>query len=397
MLKRVLWIVDPAGCSWAGSTSLAQARPVPVDVAVIGARPHPVVRRGGGQDAGRRALRRVGPGGRPAASGCDLEEGDAVEQGQRRRAASTRFRSKAAIAEIGGARSSRSGSDGGRRHEEAEGGGDRARAGPRGARRRDALAVAGASWTARRPTWERLKKDRVRVERTARGAGAHPRGGARRRDRGRGRSARAGARAGGAHQDRASRHLRHAARAAPSSSRASTDFDWEEKAYEQQIEALEATLEKLEGRPRAHRDQGARSGASCCVSPGERAGGRSPGRPSSRSEICDTCEVEADFLSEDAAHMRPGMPAEIFGRALGERVLPGQDRAHPPERLREDLVPGRGAAAGEGHRRLRRRGRRARRSLSRRGARDPRGAGRRGPRTRGRALPPRAARGTCSS
>jgi HlyD family secretion protein len=32
-------------------------------------------------------------------------------------------------------------------------------------------------------------------------------------------------------------------------------------------------------------------------------------------------EVEAEFLSEDAAHMKPGMPAEIFGRAMGGEVV----------------------------------------------------------------------------
>ena len=35
-------------------------------------------------------------------------------------------------------------------------------------------------------------------------------------------------------------------------------------------------------------------------------------------------EVEAEFLSEDAAHMKVGMPAEIFGRALGDRALPAR-------------------------------------------------------------------------
>jgi HlyD family secretion protein len=38
----------------------------------------------------------------------------------------------------------------------------------------------------------------------------------------------------------------------------------------------------------------------------------------------------ADFLSEDAAHMREGMLAEIFGRALGDRVIAGKvKRIHP--------------------------------------------------------------------
>ena len=35
-------------------------------------------------------------------------------------------------------------------------------------------------------------------------------------------------------------------------------------------------------------------------------------------------EVEADFLSEDVAHMTVGMKAEIFGRALGDRVVPAK-------------------------------------------------------------------------
>ena len=41
-------------------------------------------------------------------------------------------------------------------------------------------------------------------------------------------------------------------------------------------------------------------------------------------------EVEAEFLSEDVAHMKVGMAAEIFGRALGDRVVPGKIRLiHP--------------------------------------------------------------------
>lgn len=40
--------------------------------------------------------------------------------------------------------------------------------------------------------------------------------------------------------------------------------------------------------------------------------------------------VEADLLSEDAARMAPGLPVEVFGRALGERTLRGSlDRIYP--------------------------------------------------------------------
>jgi len=40
--------------------------------------------------------------------------------------------------------------------------------------------------------------------------------------------------------------------------------------------------------------------------------------------------VEADFLSEDVAHMKPGMAAEIFGRALADKTVAATiQRIHP--------------------------------------------------------------------
>lgn len=107
------------------------------------------------------------------------------------------------------------------------------------------------------------------------------------------------------------------------------DFDWEAKALEAQIAAHEATLAKL-------RDDLARTVVRAPV------GGTvlrlfqeseqvvQPGTPLLEIGDLDTLEVEADFLSEDVARMRRGMPAEVFGRALGDEVIAGEiDRIHP--------------------------------------------------------------------
>lgn len=107
------------------------------------------------------------------------------------------------------------------------------------------------------------------------------------------------------------------------------DYDWEEKDYAAQIAALDASLATLKDdlshtsvkAPVAgvvlnvflESEQVAQAGTALL-------------------EIGDLMqlEVEADFLSEDAAHMRVDMPAEIFGRALGAQTIAGKiRRIHP--------------------------------------------------------------------
>jgi len=100
------------------------------------------------------------------------------------------------------------------------------------------------------------------------------------------------------------------------------DYDWEEKDYAAQIEALQSSLTSL-------RDDLARTKVSSPVAgtvlnvfhESERV--IAAGTPLLEIGDLRQLEVEADFLSEDAAHMRVGMPAEIFGRALGGSVITG--------------------------------------------------------------------------
>jgi len=101
------------------------------------------------------------------------------------------------------------------------------------------------------------------------------------------------------------------------------DYDWEEKDYAAQIEALRSSLASL-------RDDLARTKVSSPVAgtvlnvfhESERV--IAAGTPLLEVGDLQRLEVEADFLSEDAAHMSEGMPAEIFGRALGDRVITGR-------------------------------------------------------------------------
>jgi HlyD family secretion protein len=101
------------------------------------------------------------------------------------------------------------------------------------------------------------------------------------------------------------------------------DYAWEEKDYAAQIEALDASLAALKDDLSRTAVKAPASGTVLNVFHENeqfvQAG-------TQLLEIGDLrqLEVEADFLSEDAAHMRVGMPAEIFGRALGDRVIPGK-------------------------------------------------------------------------
>jgi len=107
------------------------------------------------------------------------------------------------------------------------------------------------------------------------------------------------------------------------------DFEWEKGEYRERIKALQAGMTAVRDDLRRTR----------VVSPIDgvvlnryqeseqflQAGAR-------LLELGDLTqlEVEADFLSEDVAHMEIGMAAEIFGRAVGEATVPATiQRIHP--------------------------------------------------------------------
>ena len=107
------------------------------------------------------------------------------------------------------------------------------------------------------------------------------------------------------------------------------DFAWEEKAYEQQIQALKASLETLRDDLQRAEITAPTSGVVLRLLQ-ESETVVAPGTPLLEIGDLSKLEVEVDFLSEDAAHMRAGMRAEVYGRALGDRVLAGRvDRIHP--------------------------------------------------------------------
>jgi len=107
------------------------------------------------------------------------------------------------------------------------------------------------------------------------------------------------------------------------------DFDWEKKAYAQQIAGLEASLERLQDDLKRTDIHAPADGVVLRVLQ-ESETVVAPGTPILEIGDVSRLEVEVDYLSEDAAHMRVGMKAEIFGRALGSRVLPATvARIHP--------------------------------------------------------------------
>ncbi|MCU0725269.1 MAG: efflux RND transporter periplasmic adaptor subunit [Planctomycetes bacterium] len=99
------------------------------------------------------------------------------------------------------------------------------------------------------------------------------------------------------------------------------DLDWEEALYRAQTDQVRAGLEVL-------RDDLRRAEMVAPVSGvildryRESEAVLSAGTPVLAVGSLADLEAEADLLSEDAARMRPGMAAEVFGRALGDRVLP---------------------------------------------------------------------------
>jgi len=103
------------------------------------------------------------------------------------------------------------------------------------------------------------------------------------------------------------------------------DYDWEEKDYAAQIEAIEASLAALKDDLRRAQITAPVDGIVLRLYQ-ESEQTVAAGTPLLEVGDVRRLEVEADFLSEDVAHMEVGMPAEIFGRALGDRVITGRIR-----------------------------------------------------------------------
>lgn len=101
-----------------------------------------------------------------------------------------------------------------------------------------------------------------------------------------------------------------------------SDFDWEEKVYREQVEGLKATLRSITADLKRTQIAAPVSGTVLTVHRKSEQVVQA-GAPILEVADLDRLEVEAEFLSEDAAHMREGMVAEVFGRALGERVIVG--------------------------------------------------------------------------
>jgi len=101
------------------------------------------------------------------------------------------------------------------------------------------------------------------------------------------------------------------------------DYAWEEKDYAAQILGLDAALAALKD-DLAHTKVTSPAAGTVLKVFLESEQVVQAGTPLMEIGDLGRLEVEADFLSEDAAHMREGMLAEVFGRALGDRVIAGK-------------------------------------------------------------------------
>ncbi|MHC4938845.1 MAG: efflux RND transporter periplasmic adaptor subunit [Planctomycetota bacterium] len=101
------------------------------------------------------------------------------------------------------------------------------------------------------------------------------------------------------------------------------DYEWEKGAYREQISGLEAGLAALRDDLRRTAVT-APAGGVLLKRYRESEQVLAAGVPLMEIGELSRLEVEADFLSEDVAHMKVGMPAEIFGRALGDEVVPAR-------------------------------------------------------------------------
>jgi HlyD family secretion protein len=107
------------------------------------------------------------------------------------------------------------------------------------------------------------------------------------------------------------------------------DYDWQEKEHREQIAAVRALLAATRADLRRTRITAPATGVVLrIVRESEQV--VAAGTPILELGDLGDLEVEAEFLSEDAARMRVGMAAEIFGGALGERTLSARVvRIHP--------------------------------------------------------------------
>ncbi|MDJ0974458.1 MAG: HlyD family efflux transporter periplasmic adaptor subunit [Planctomycetota bacterium] len=102
-----------------------------------------------------------------------------------------------------------------------------------------------------------------------------------------------------------------------------SDYDWEEKVYREQVGGLRASLRSITADLARTTIVAPAAGTVLAVHK-ESEQFVAAGTPIVDIADLERLEIEAEYLSEDAAHMRPGMKVEIFGRALGERVLEGE-------------------------------------------------------------------------
>ncbi len=107
------------------------------------------------------------------------------------------------------------------------------------------------------------------------------------------------------------------------------DFEWETAATKEQLDAMKAELVVIRDDLNRAEIQAPSAGVILEIYQEDEVV-LAAGTPVLAVGDLSRLEVEADFLSEDAARMRAGMPVEIFGRALGRRVVPGTiKRVHP--------------------------------------------------------------------
>jgi HlyD family secretion protein len=113
-----------------------------------------------------------------------------------------------------------------------------------------------------------------------------------------------------------------------------SDFDWEEKLYREQAEGLKATLRSITADLSRTQIVSPIAGSVLAIHRRSEQVVQA-GTPILEVADLDALEVEAEFLSEDAAHMTVGMTAEVYGRALGERVIVGRVRRIEPQAFEE--------------------------------------------------------------
>jgi len=101
------------------------------------------------------------------------------------------------------------------------------------------------------------------------------------------------------------------------------DYAWEESVYREQMAGLRANLRSITA-DLARTTIIAPAAGTVLTIHRESEQFVAAGAPILEIGDLSRLEVEADFLSEDAAHMREGMDAEVFGRALGDRTIRGR-------------------------------------------------------------------------